>query len=318
MKKTAIIFPGQGSQYIGMGQQFLESDSDARDLMDMACEASGLNLKSLCLEGPMEELTRSLHIQPAITVINMICWQQLSKRIEDFSPAFIAGHSLGECCALFASQALGAKDTISLVSKRGAYMDREATANPGGMRAVLGLDIGQVEEVLKGFNDEGTVVVANHNTKQQIVVSGDLEALESVSSLFKDKGGKVIPLKVSVANHSPLIAGAIPDYQAFLETLNFSKPKTPIMFNLNAAVELNPANIPQTLSNQIGSRVRWYESILKMLDEGVELFVELGPKTVLTGLVKKIVSGADKTATFVQADTPEGLDRVVSAITNPG
>lgn len=314
MKKTAVIFPGQGSQFVGMGKEFLEADRDAAALMEMASAGSGLDLKTLCLEGPMEELTRSLHIQPCMTIINMICWQQLKKRLPEFSPAYLAGHSLGECCALYAAEVLDGGDTISLVTNRGAFMDREGTANPGGMRAVLGLGIQQVEEVLAGFSGPGRVVVANHNTAEQIVISGDMEGLDVVGAACKEKGGKVIPLKVSVANHSPLVAGAIGDYQEFLKTLKFQAPRSPVMFNINAATETDPANIPSLIANQIGSRVRWYESIVAMLQDGVELFVELGPKPVLTGLVKKIV-GSDGKAVCIQADTPETMDKVAATIT---
>jgi [acyl-carrier-protein] S-malonyltransferase len=243
----------------------------------------------------------------------MICWQQFKKRLPEFSPAYLAGHSLGECCALYAANALSAEDTISLVSNRGAFMEREGTANPGGMRAVLGLNIEQVEDILRDFNGPGRVVVANHNTAEQIVISGDMDGLDVVGALCKQKGGKVIPLKVSVANHSPLVAGAIGDYQSFLEKLTFAPPEIPVIFNLNADVENDPAKIPALISQQIGSRVRWYESIVKMVDNGVELFVELGPKPVLTGLVKKI-TGAHGSVICMQADTPEGLEKVVSVV----
>ncbi len=313
MKKTAIIFPGQGSQFVGMGKEFIENEVDASTLMAKASAKSGLDLRSLCLEGPMEELTRSLHIQPCVTIINMICWQQFKKMLPDFSPAFLAGHSLGECCALYAAGVISAEDTISLVANRGAFMDREGNANPGGMRAVLGLNINQVNDILAGFTGPGRVVVANHNTAEQIVISGDMAGLDIVGALCREKGGKVIPLKVSVANHSPLVAGAVADYQNFLKTLTFAKPEIPIIFNFNAEAETNPDKIPAHISSQLASTVLWYDTINKMLAEGVELFVELGPKTVLTGLVKKIARG-NGTAQFMQADTLQAMGKVVSAI----
>ncbi len=317
MKKAAVIFPGQGSQFVGMGKEFLESDPEAMALMEMASEKSGLDLKHLCLEGSMKELTRALHLQPCLTIINMICWQQFRKLLPECSPAFLAGHSLGECCALYAAGMIGAADTMSLVSKRGFFMDREGTANPGGMRAVLGLNIEQVEGLLADFKGTGRVVVANHNTAEQIVISGDFEGLDGVGTLCKQAGGKVIPLKVSVANHSPLVAGAVGDYQNFLESLTFKGPEIPIMFNCIADTEADPLKIPGLISSQIASRVRWHESIIKMLDSGVELFIELGPKTVLSGIIKKIVR-SHGAAACVQADTPEGLEKVAAALKDLG
>jgi [acyl-carrier-protein] S-malonyltransferase len=313
MKKTAIIFPGQGSQYIGMGQEFVEADPEAAVLMEMAEDVSGFPLRQLCFEGPMEDLTRVLHLQPALTVINLICLQQLNKMLPDFKPTWVAGHSLGEYSALQASGVLTAEDTLALVTKRGEFMEREGSANPGGMRAVLGLTIGEVDRLLDGYDGAGTVVVANHNSEKQIIISGDNEGLDGLGALCKENGAKVIPLKVSVANHSPLVAGAVDDFAAYMETIKFNKPQFPVLFNVTAAPENNPAAMRKIMARQIASRVRWYDSINHMVESGVEVVIELGPKNVLTGLMKKIIPRKSP-VTCLQADTPESLEKAVAAI----
>ena len=215
MKKTAILFPGQGSQYIGMGKEFVETDTESAALMDMAEQISGFSLRKLCLDGPMSDLTRVLHLQPALTVINLICLQQLRMALPDFKPAYAGGHSLGEYSALHAAGVLSAEDTMALVTKRGEFMEREGAANPGGMRAILGLTIEAVDTLLSGYQGGGTVVVANHNAEKQVIISGDDAGLDGLAELCREEGGKVIPLKVSVANHSPLVAGAVDDFAAF-------------------------------------------------------------------------------------------------------
>jgi len=313
MKKTAIIFPGQGSQYLGMGQEFIQSDNDAAALMELAEEISGFPLKKLCSDGPLEDLTRVLHLQPAMTVVNLLCWQQLAKALPDFTPAYVAGHSLGEYSALHVSGVLSAKDTLALVTKRGEFMEREGVAHPGGMRAILGLKIGEIDELCNTYNGNGAVVVANHNSEQQIIISGDITGLDEVSALCQEKGAKVIPLPVSVANHSPLVAGAVPDFSAFMETIAFGRPQVPVIFNATANSEEDPAVIREIMASQIASRVRWYEAVSSMINDGVEVFVELGPKKVLSGLMRKILPRKSPVQ-CLQADTPALLEKVVSAI----
>ncbi|MCI5142945.1 MAG: [acyl-carrier-protein] S-malonyltransferase, partial [Candidatus Electrothrix sp. ATG1] len=314
MKKTAILFPGQGSQYNGMGQALIEADQDAAALMEMAENVSGFPLKKLCFEGPMEDLTRVLHLQPAMTAVNLICWQQLKKALPDFTPAYAGGHSLGEYSALQAAGVLSAEDTMTLVTKRGELMEREGAANPGGMLALLGLTIAEVDELLNNYSGAGVVVVANHNAEQQIIISGDQQGLDGFSEICRENGAKkVIPLKVSVANHSPLVAGAVDDFSASMAEISFQAPNTPVLFNVTAAPETEPATIRDIIARQIASRVRWYESINRMIEDEVEVFVELGPKTVLTGMMRKILPRKSP-VTCVQADTPEGLEKVIDII----
>ncbi|MGI6655676.1 MAG: ACP S-malonyltransferase [Desulfobulbus sp.] len=313
MKKTAVLFPGQGSQYIGMGQSFVEQDQDAAALFDLAEQISGFPLRALCFEGPLSELTRVVHLQPALTVVNLICWQQLRKRMPDFTPAFFAGHSLGEYSALHGAGVLTLADTLSLVTRRGELTEREGALHPGSMRAVVGLAIDEVEQVLSGYDGPGVAVVANHNTATQIVLSGDQVGLDGVGALCAARGARVLPLKVSVANHSPLVAGAVPDFTAHMNEIAFQPPQVPVLFNVTAAEEREPSAIRSIMARQIASRVRWLESIEAMLHAGVEVFVELGPKNVLTGMMKKILP-RDAGATCLQADSPEALDRVIDLL----
>jgi len=313
MKKTAILFPGQGSQFIGMGQAFVNQDSEASALMDLAENISGFPIRTLCFEGPLEDLTRVLYLQPALTVINLICWQQLLKVLPGFRPAFFAGHSLGEYSALHGAGVLSLEDTLALVTKRGELMEREGAMHPGGMRAVVGLSIEEVEGILAGFSGPGVAVVANHNTASQIVLSGDLAGLDAIGEQCAAKGAKVIPLKVSVANHSPLVAGAVEDFAAYMRGIPFQEPAIPVLFNVTGEAERDPAAMKTIMARQIASRVRWLPIVERMAAEGVEVMVELGPKNVLTGMMKKILP-KNSSISCMQADSPESLARVAEVL----
>jgi len=314
MKKTAVLFPGQGSQYLGMGKAFIEDDPEAAALMDMAERVSGFPLRQLCFDGPLEELTRVLHLQPALTAVNLICWQQLQKLLPGFSPAWVAGHSLGEYSALHAAGALSAEDVIALVTKRGEFMERENAAHPGGMRAVLGLSIDEIELLLAQYGGPGQVGAANHNSPQQIIISGDAAGLEGFSEICQAAGAKkIVPLKVAGANHSPLVVGAVPDFAVCMEQTAFHPPRTPLLFNVTAAPENDPAAIRSIMARQIASRVRWHESACRMIADGTEVFLELGPGSVLAGLMKKILP-AGSAAVCVQADCPESLAKAALLI----
>lgn len=313
MKKTAIIFPGQGSQYIGMGREFVERDGEASALMDLAQRISGFPLRQLCFEGPIDDLTRVLYLQPALTVINLICWQQLRKLLPGFQPAFLAGHSLGEYSALHAAGVLGIEDTLALVTRRGELMEREGAAHPGGMRAVVGLSIEEVETILSGGRGAGVAVVANHNTATQIVLSGDQPGLDEVCAGCAGAGAKVIPLKVSVANHSPLVAGAIDDFARFMEHIDFRQPRAALLCNVTGDYVREAGELRSIMARQIASRVRWLAIVERMVADGVEVIVELGPKNVLTGMMKKILA-KDSPVVCLQADSPENLARAAEVL----
>lgn len=312
--KIAVLFPGQGSQFLGMGQEFVKDNAASAALMAMAETACELNLGALCTDGPMEELTRAANLQPAITITNLICWQRFKEELgEKVSVSCLAGHSLGEYSALCAAGVLSVEDTVRLVGKRGTLMEREGIKNPGGMRAVLGLSIKTLDAIIDGYQGEGVVTAANHNTPEQIVISGSQDGLDGVSRLAEEKGAKVIPLNVSVANHSPLVAAAIPDFAAFMADIEFKIPDIPVYFNVSAEVENDPLKIKDMMARQIGSRVRWCEIIEAMLASGVDTFIEIGPKTVLKGMMKKIIPRGAK-ITVLQFDAPASLRSCIEHI----
>ncbi|MCF6290200.1 MAG: ACP S-malonyltransferase [Desulfobacterales bacterium] len=303
-KKIAVMFPGQGSQYVGMVKEFLDSDPRAGELMDMAEAVSGFPLRSLCLEGPLSELTRSVHLQPAITAANLICWQALARA--GVRADYFVGHSLGEYSALCAAGILTPEDTMELVTVRGRLMEREGRKHPGGMRAVLGLTMAEVTGALAGLAGRGIVTAANHNSEKQVVISGDPAGLDAAAALFAEQGAKVIPLQVSVANHSPLVADAVPDFRAAMARINFARPTVPVLFNVTAAEETDPAAIRDIVARQIASPVRWFDSINSLVTRQVRIFIEVGPKTVLSGLLRKIAP-RDYNYQRLQVDSPAGL-----------
>ncbi len=309
--KLAILFPGQGSQFLGMAQEFRASSIACAEIMKNAEEVCGRPLARLSDEGPMEELIPADIVQPAITVANLVCWQAFREAVGGrIAISAFAGHSLGEYSALYASGAISASDALRLVTRRGELMGREGAKNPGGMRAVLGLPIDKIDEILGNYNGGGVVVAANHNAPEQTVISGSMDGLDGVEPLLADAGAKVVPLNVSVANHSPLVAGAIPDFTELLSEVEFNIPLIPVYFNVSAQKEYNPVRMKEMMSRQITSKVRWCEIITRMLAEGIDAFVEVGPKPVLKGMMKKIVPRGVK-VTSLQFDSPQGLEKVV-------
>lgn len=311
--KTAVLFPGQGSQYLGMGREFIEQESEYAAMLAMAEAICEQPLASLIASGPMEDLTRNACLQPAITITNMICWHALTKALGSQVVDCFAGHSLGEYSALYAAGVLSAENTLRLVAKRGSLMEREGAAHPGGMRAVLGLDIETMDECLNSYAGPGVITAANHNTPQQVVLSGSIDALDGIGPLLEEKGGKIIPLNVSVANHSPLVAGAVAEFAEFMADIDFLPQRAPIFFNVSASREDDPVRIKAMMANQIASRVRWCEIITSMLDQGVTTFIEVGPKTVLKGLMKKIVPKG-LAVRVLNCESPESLAQCLTAL----
>ena len=305
--KIAVLFPGQGSQYLGMGREFLETDADCAAIMEQAEAVCDFPLRKLCLEGPIEELTRAIHLQPAITVTNLVCWQALQKAWgEKVVASCFAGHSLGEYSALCAAGVLSVQDTMRLVARRGMLMEREGQKHPGAMRAVLGLSVTEIEGIVEQCVGAGIATVANHNTEQQIVISGEAAALDAIGVIAASRGAKIIPLAVSVANHSPLVANAVPDFAAFMDGVEFNRPRTPVYFNVSASVEEQPVVIREMMARQIASRVRWFELIQAMIVQGVDTFIEVGPKAVLKGMMRKIAPKG-YVCQALQVDSPDSL-----------
>jgi len=277
----------------------------------MAESVSGAPLGRLCLEGPMEELTQAHNLQPALTAINLICYQMVKEA--GIKADFLAGHSLGEYSALCASGVLSPEDTMKLVTERGRLMGRAGQENPGGMRAVLGLNLQQVNDVLSKVEMADKISVGNHNSEKQVVISGAAEALDKASELASAAGGKVIPLNVAVANHSPLMAKAVPEFEKLMAGITFNQPTTPVYFNVTANPETEPDAIRAMMAAQIKSTVCWLDIINKLVDQGVMTFIEVGPKAVLSGLMKKILPRKAGHQCF-QVDTPEKLAKCVAAL----
>jgi [acyl-carrier-protein] S-malonyltransferase len=288
LKKTAFLFPGQGSQKVGMGRDLFEAFDYVRGIYDMAEEICRLDIKSLSFQGPMGDLTQTVNLQPAITAVNLACLAAMEKNGGPMAQV-CAVHSLGEFSALKAAGIISAEDTLRLVFRRGELMHREAQKHQGAMQAVIGLSIGVVQEVVAAAGEAGIVSVANHNTAEQIVITGEPKAVKAAAVLAKEKGGKAIPLKVSGAWHSHLIQGAEEAFGAFLDTLTLTEPNIPVIHNVSAATCGEPAEIRQLLAKQLCSPVRWFDSMQVLMEMEMEVFVEVGPGKVLAGLLKKIL-----------------------------
>ena len=311
MKKTAFLFPGQGSQAVGMGLDFYQEYDVVRELFDMAEEISKINISKLCFNGPMEDLTQTVNLQPAVTAVNLACLTIIEK--EGVTSDICAGHSLGEYSALCASDIVSREDTFRLVFKRGELMHREAVKNKGAMHAILGLPIDAVSQIVEKVKEEGVVAVANHNAEKQIVITGSPDPVEKASSLATSQGAKAIPLKVSGAWHSELIQGAQEEFKDLIESIPFNVPQRPAIFNVTADFEKNPAEIKSIMARQLCSPVKWYDSMCKLMDEHIEMFVEVGPGRVLTGLLKKILP-KDYPCQIFNVNSMKGLEQFLKEI----
>jgi len=310
MAYLVFMFPGQGSQYVGMGQDLYESDPGARELFELAEEVTGLPLTLLCFSGSLEELTLTVNLQPAVTVVNLCLFQALEAA--GVKPQAVCGHSLGEYSALFAAGVLSARDTLVAVKERGRLMHREAQAHPGAMVAVIGLTPEKLSGILAPLCQKGPLALANFNTLEQTVISGTPEMVATAGNLAKAEGARVVPLKVSGAWHSPLMAGAHQDFAACLAGLDFRPPRLPVYLNATAAPEQDPERLRQTMAGQLTSPVRWADLILNLKDAGVDTWVEVGTKNVLKGLVRKILPDASPER-FFNAENQETLRQFLDA-----
>jgi len=287
LKKIAFLFPGQGSQSVGMGLDFYQEFVFVKEIFEMASEICKMDISKLCFKGPMEDLTKTINLQPCVTAVNLSFLSAIEK--EGIVPAFSAGHSLGEYSALCAAKTVSNEDALKLVFKRGQLMHRESLKHKGAMHAIVGLSIEDVDQIVSGIQKEGIVSVANHNTKTQIVITGEPEAVQKASDIACEKGAKAIPLKVSGAWHSELIRGAEEEFIEYLNTFSFEKTETPVIHNVSADIASEPSEIRDLVGKQLCNPVKWFDSINRLINDQVEIFVEIGPGTVLTGLVKKIL-----------------------------
>lgn len=286
-----FMFPGQGSQYVGMGQKAYETSSSARRIFELAEEITELPLRKLCFEGPLEELTRTYHLQPALTAVNLAYLEVLKEKGEEAE--IVCGHSLGEYSALYAAGVLGLSDLFLIVLKRGELMEREAQRNPGVMYAVIGLEREKLEEISQEASSQGVVALANHNSYEQIVITGEAKATELAANLAQKAGAKVIRLKVSGAYHSPLMKEAARDFSSFLDQFTFKPPQKRLFLNVTAREAKDPEEIKRLMGAQIENPVRWVEEIENIYQAGGRHFLEVGPKNVLANLTKKILKGKE-------------------------
>jgi [acyl-carrier-protein] S-malonyltransferase len=287
-QSCVFLFPGQGSQHVGMGKGLFDNYASVKRLFEEASAAVGKNLEKLCFEGPEAELARTDNVQPAITLVNLACLQVL--REEGNSASAAAGHSLGEYSALCAAGVFSVAETMRLVQVRGAAMREAAERNPGGMTAIFGLDRETLTAICREVTDAGSVEVANHNSPTQVVLTGTKEALQKAAELAKKKGAKLsVPLKVSGPWHSRLMAEAKNKMREVLAGCAIARPAFPVMCNVSGGVYPGePDGVRESLIKQIVSPVLWADSMSRLIQDGHHLFVEAGPGKVLAGLMRDI------------------------------
>lgn len=289
MEKIAFVFPGQGSQKVGMGKDLVEKYSEAKILFEKAnsvLKEDGINISKLCFQGSEEELKNTANAQPAILTISIILFELIQKY--NIKPAVVAGHSLGEYSALVASSSIKFEDAVKLVRKRGEYMLNATPIGTGSMLAIIGLEEDEVIKLCQEVTDLGIVEIANYNSPTQIVVSGEIKPLERLMEIAKIRGArKAIPLKVSAPFHSSLMELAKDNLANYLESVHIEDPQIPLICNVNADYVRNKEEVRLALIEQMTHPVKWVDIIKKMNLEGINYFIELGPGKVLGGLIKQ-------------------------------
>jgi [acyl-carrier-protein] S-malonyltransferase len=318
LKKTAFLFPGQGAQSVGMASEFYHEYESVREIFHLAEAATGLNLSRLCFEGPIDALTQTVNLQPAVTVVNLAC---LAVVLEQTGAGFeyAAGHSLGEYSALCAAGVITKQDAMTLVMKRGELMHRASEARPGVMHALMGLSAEAVEDLVQAVRETGRtghdadVSVANHNTDTQVVITGTPHMVEQVSAKAVEKGAKSRPLKVSGAWHSTLMHQAQVEFSEYLKTIPFSAAEKPVVLNVTAAPASSPEEIEAVMATQLCSKVRWYDAMRCLLAAGVDTFVEIGPGRVLSNLIKRI-KDKDSACEIYNISDLKSLDKFRAAL----
>jgi len=285
MVKLAFVFPGQGSQFVGMGKDLYDNYEEAKKVFDDVDKILGKSISKICFEGSEEDLKQTINTQLAILTTSLAALAALKSRL-NVEPAFVAGHSLGEYGALCEAGVLSFEDTIKLIAKRAVLMSQ---LKNGAMSAILGLDDVTVEECIKEAQEVGYVAVANYNCPGQVVITGEERALRDAEELLMASGARrIIPLAVSGAFHSELMKNAGEEFGKYLQGFELHDAKVPVITNVDAQITTNAQDFREKIPRQIYSSVYWTQSVQKMVNEGVDTFVEIGPGKVLVGLIKKI------------------------------
>lgn len=308
--KTAFLFPGQGSQKVGMGKDIADRYAVARDIFSLADDLLGMKLSEICFEGPEESLNDTAVTQPALYVTSFAILTALNTELM-IAPDCVAGHSLGEFTALALAGVFSFEDGLRLVRERGQLMKLAGEKQPGGMAALLGLDAEPVRALCARASQEvgKQVVVANDNCPGQVVISGDNDALEAAMTFASEAGAKrVVRLAVSIAAHSPLMSTASESFRTLLDQTTFTQPMIPVYANVSAIPLDTVEAIREELNQQLTHEVRWTETMQAMIADGVERFIEIGSGDVLTGLIKRI----DRTKTRITLDGADAIKTFVS------
>jgi [acyl-carrier-protein] S-malonyltransferase len=307
MSKTALLFAGQGTQVVGMGQDLAQNYPTARAWFDRANTALGYDLASICFNGPEPELTKTEHAQPGIFLVSWVAFELLKERLPGLAFLATAGLSLGEFTALTAAGAMSFEDGLRVVRQRGRFMQEACEATRGGMAAVIGLEEAATREVCA----QAGVVLANLNCPGQLVISGATDKIAQACELAKARGARrALPLPVAGAYHSPLMASAQPKLQAELQRVALAALTIPVISNVTARPHEGPEAIRTRLVEQVTSSVRWEESMRYLLGQGFTRFIELGPGAALSGFMKRI----DKTAQILNVSDLASLENAVKAL----
>ena len=309
MSKLAFVFPGQGSQEVGMGEDLIKNHKEANELFNaanMALKDEELDLKKLCFEGPEEELSKTINAQPAMLTMSIILYKLLQKN--NINPDIVAGHSLGEYSALVAASSIEFKEAVRLVRKRGKYMQTATPLGTGSMAAIISLKKDKIEELIKKVFKFGTIEIANYNSPYQIVVSGKSKAIDQLLILGEEEEEiNIIPLKVSAPFHSSLMRRAKENLSSYIENINMQDPQIPVVCNVMADYVKTKEEIKNALIEQVTHPVRWTDIIKRMNSEGINCFIEVGPGNVLKKLIKQILPKAKVYNVF----DSESLERVI-------
>lgn len=288
-KRIAFLFPGQGSQAVGMGKDLYDNFGSAKSVFDTADKVLGKSVTTLCFEGPEDALKQTVNTQPCIVTMSIAALEALKSQL-NVKPDFVAGHSLGEYCAMYSAGVMSLDTALKAIQKRADLM---GATHGGAMSAILNAPEGALEEALKEASQVGYVDVANYNSPAQVVITGDEAAVAKAGELLLAKGARrVVPLAVSGAFHSKFMENAGHEFESFVAGLELSNAQTPVVTNVDASATTESSDFRAKMPKQIYSSVHWTQTIQKMASEGVEIFVEIGPGKVLAGLNKKIAPEA--------------------------